>query len=113
MIKDGENLSSQGLKNGSQVLAIILSETPLELQEAENQIRELEAVKADTQLLTSDDGYYMQLEDQTGNAINIPQRERKSLILAMTLHEKGRSALKKEDYARALLFFLDADKEFR
>lgn len=34
-------------------------------------------------------------------------------MIAMALHEKGRSALKKEDYAKALVFFLDADNEFR
>lgn len=31
----------------------------------------------------------------------------------MTLHEKGKSALKRDDYACALIYFLDADKEFR
>lgn len=30
----------------------------------------------------------------------------------MALHEKGRNALKKEDYSTALVMFLDADKEF-
>lgn len=42
----------------------------------------------------------------------MPEQERKSLMIAMTLHEKGKSALKKEDYAKALVFFLDADNEF-
>lgn len=54
-----------------------------------------------------------QLEDQAGNAVIIPTKERKALVLAMTLHEKGKAALKKDDFARALVFFLDADKEFR
>lgn len=94
-------------------MAIILNETPNEVRDSESRIRELEAVKADMNLLTADDNYYMQLEDQAGNSINIPQHEKRSLICAMTLHEKGRSALKKEDYARALIYFLDADKEFR
>lgn len=54
-------MSSQGLKNGSLVLAIILSETPSEVANSESKIRELESVKADTSLLSSDDGYYMQV----------------------------------------------------
>lgn len=31
----------------------------------------------------------------------------------MALHEKGRSSMKKKDYAKALVYFLDADEEFR
>ena len=35
-----------------------------------------------------------------------------ALTLAMTLHEKGRAAMKKKDYAEAILLLLEADKEF-
>jgi hypothetical protein len=31
----------------------------------------------------------------------------------MTLHEKGRAALKAKKYSKALLLLLEADKEFR
>lgn len=57
--------------------------------------------------------FIIKLEDQAGNAVEIPGKEKKALILAMTLHEKGKCALKKEDYAKSLVFFLDADKIFR
>lgn len=56
---------------------------------------------------------HFQLEDQMGNAINIPLSEKRSLITAMTFHEKGKSALKRQDYAKALVYFLEADREFR
>ena len=36
-----------------------------------------------------------------------------ALSLALTLHEKGRSVLKKRNYAEALLLLLEAEKEFR
>ena len=36
-----------------------------------------------------------------------------ALTLALTLHEKGRSELKKRNYAEALLLLLEAEKEFR
>lgn len=45
--------------------------------------------------------------------MKLPLAERKALVIAMALHEKGRSALKKEDYSLALVNFLEADKEFR
>lgn len=36
-----------------------------------------------------------------------------ALTLAMTLHEKGRIALKNKEVSQALLLLLEADKEFR
>lgn len=55
----------------------------------------------------------LQVEDQFGNSVKLPSQERKALLVAMALHEKGRKALKKGDYSMALVMFLDADKEFR
>ncbi|XP_017786939.1 PREDICTED: NEDD8 ultimate buster 1-like [Nicrophorus vespilloides] len=111
VIKETEMLSQQGIKNGSLVLAIVLKESLTEIHENEARVKDIEKTKEDTSLLASDVSY-MQLEDQHGNAIQIPDSEKKALMIAMALHEKGRSALKKEDYARALVFLLDADKEF-
>lgn len=61
VIHDLESLQHQGVKNGNQILALVLRETPSEVRDAETTIKELENVKADTQLLASDDGYYMQV----------------------------------------------------
>ncbi|KAF2899522.1 hypothetical protein ILUMI_06657 [Ignelater luminosus] len=112
VLHDTESLHSQCVQNGQQILALTLSESSTDIKEAENRYQEIESVKADTHLLASDDSFYMELEDQAGNPIDIPSKERKALMIAMALHEKGRSALKKEDYAKALVFFLDADNEF-
>ncbi|CAG9859185.1 unnamed protein product [Phyllotreta striolata] len=112
VLKDTDTLGSQGVKNGSQILAIILSETPTQVSQNENQIRELESVKTDSTLLALDNEY-MQLEDQFGNPIKIPPNERKALVVAMALHEKGKASLKRNEFTRALVFFLEADQEFR
>ncbi|XP_018326796.1 NEDD8 ultimate buster 1 isoform X2 [Agrilus planipennis] len=115
IVKETEKLNIQGIKNGQTILAIIiLNETSSDIQKSEEKFKEVESVKEDTKLLLKEDnGHYLELEDQYGNKINVPQRERKALILAMALHEKGRSSLKKNDHAKALIYFLEADDEFR
>ncbi|XP_056638844.1 NEDD8 ultimate buster 1-like isoform X1 [Diorhabda sublineata] len=111
ILKDPDSLGSQGVKNGSQILAIILTETSSHFLQTENQIKELESIKTDSKLLALDNEY-MQVEDQFGNSLKIPPEERKALVVAMALHEKGKYALKRDDYSRALVFFLEADQEF-
>ncbi|CAH0561061.1 unnamed protein product [Brassicogethes aeneus] len=109
---DGESLGSQSVKNGQNLLAIIVSETPNEVLQKEKEIKQIEDVKTDSRLLALDDNY-MQIEDQFGNAIKIPKAERKALTVAMALNEKGKAALKKEDYSKALIYFLEAEHEFK
>jgi len=42
-------------------------------------------------------------KDQNGEEINLPKAERNSLIIAMSLHEKGRAALLKNNFDLALV----------
>jgi tetratricopeptide (TPR) repeat protein len=50
--------------------------------------------------------------DQSGKSLDLPAAERSALIIAMSLHEKGRAALKRRDYPAALVLLLEADSEF-
>ena len=53
------------------------------------------------------------MADQSGKSLDLPAAaERSALIIAMSLHEKGRAALKRRDYPAALVLLLEADIEF-
>lgn len=54
-----------------------------------------------------------QIEDQDGNIIYIPPEEKKAIMMALAIHEKGRAALRRNAYNEALLFLLEADNEYR
>jgi len=54
-----------------------------------------------------------QLTNQQGNSLELPQAERKALLLAMALHERGKTILSRGDHALALVLFLEADSEFK
>lgn len=56
---------------------------------------------------------FFKVADQSGKTLELPHEERRSLVTAMALHEKGRAALKNNQYGLALVFLLEADKEFR
>lgn len=57
VLNDTVSLCSQGVKNGQQILAIVISETPTQVLETENQIKELENVKTDSRLLALDNEF--------------------------------------------------------
>ncbi|XP_046850929.1 NEDD8 ultimate buster 1-like [Xenia sp. Carnegie-2017] len=57
--------------------------------------------------------YLLEISDQNGKRLQLPEDERKSLVLAMTLHEQGRRMAEQRQYADALPLFLAAEEEFR
>lgn len=52
------------------------------------------------------------MEDQAGNAIYLPPAERKSILLALALHEQGNFVFRAKQYSEALVLFLEADREY-
>lgn len=120
IIKSQPTLEDQGVKNGTQLLALVLSDKPECIQEEDSMYAEMKKAREDALLLTeyvdedgpSDDEHYMQLEDQAGNSVNVPAAERRSLLVGMALHEKGRTAIRAEQYHLALVLLLEADRHF-
>ena len=55
----------------------------------------------------------MTLSDQNGKQVDLPKEERKAIIIAMSLHEKGRSAMKKRNFALAIVLLLEAKDEYQ
>ena len=56
--------------------------------------------------------FFLQVADQSGKSVDLPPAEKKAIIIAMSLHEKGRAALKRRDYPTALVLLLEAETEF-
>ncbi|XP_064646683.1 NEDD8 ultimate buster 1-like [Lineus longissimus] len=117
VIDDGKSLIDQHVKNNSQVMAIFLSESEAEARRREGEVSQLSKTRAAAELLSKKEKEqgdpYMQIADQSGKTLNLPDEERKALTMAMTLNEKGRASLKRREYGLALLLLLEADKEFR
>ena len=62
------------------------------MQAEEEIIREVQTIKTDAELLASKQGEdsYLRIADQSGKLIELPPEEKKSLAIALALHEKGR-----------------------
>uniref|UniRef100_A0A8D8TZF2 NEDD8 ultimate buster 1 n=2 Tax=Cacopsylla melanoneura TaxID=428564 RepID=A0A8D8TZF2_9HEMI len=107
-------LIDQGVKAGALLMAVILIENPDEIQNDMDRQKDLQSTFNDIDLLTGSSSLSedVQIADQSGKNLTLPKEEKKALVTAMVLHEKGRAALEKKDYARALLFLLEADNRF-
>jgi len=117
VVKPDLTLASQGIKNNSTLMVVKVENSGDLAFVAEQQQRKmLEETKADAARLSErkagKDDYSLQVADQSGKSLELPPEEKKALIIAMSLHEKGRAALKRQDFAAALVLLLEADKEF-
>lgn len=57
VLNNTDSLSSQGVKNGQQMLAIIVAESPEQFAKTEDALKQLETVRTDSQLLAMDNDY--------------------------------------------------------
>ncbi|KAJ2941103.1 hypothetical protein O0L34_g10337 [Tuta absoluta] len=120
VLKPAPTLEAQGVKNGSQIMALVMTETPEteRLKKEETMYMEMKSTKDDAMLLSeyvddlADDDEYMKLEDQAGNTVELPPAERRSLLVGLALHERGRAAIKQRDFNLALVLLLEADRQF-
>ncbi|KXJ08773.1 NEDD8 ultimate buster 1 [Exaiptasia diaphana] len=125
VIDEDNILENQNIRNNSQLLVIHLSESEIEARQKQQLEQEMASQVSRTRhaaevLSKRMDGgeslrekYFLEIRDQEGRPLSLPESERKALALAMTLHEKGKSILKQNRNAEALLYLLEADKEFR
>ena len=55
----------------------------------------------------------VQVADQSGRSLQLPAAEKKALIIAMSLHEKGRAALLTGDYSLGISLFTTAENSYK
>ncbi|XP_059173066.1 NEDD8 ultimate buster 1-like isoform X2 [Physella acuta] len=117
VIDDNISLQQQNIQNGADVMAMFMTSSEAKIVESEANILEVEKTRRAAEILSSraeedDDDFDIQIADQNGQPLVLPLDEKKALTLAMTLHEKGRAALKNKRVSLALPLFLEADAEF-
>jgi hypothetical protein len=115
-IVDNQPLNQQNIKAGASVLVIKVDSDDHSLSVVHEQKRILELARSDASILGSDDDFGapgLQITDQTGKQIDLPKEERTALILAMSLHEKGKAAIRRSDFELALLLLIEAMEEYR
>jgi len=115
VVQSEKTLKEQGITTSSTVMILLISSQE-DAKKAEERNRMLNQIKEDARRLgannANDDQFSLQVADQSGRSLELPAAERKALIIAMSLHEKGRAALAKKDYSLALVLLLEAESEF-
>lgn len=128
-VHDLQTLEAQGIRNHHQVMAVIMA-TPVppigsppssepdgavggsEVGDTDETIyQKIARARADAELLTDQKGY-LEMEDQTGKTVHLPPAERRSIVLALALHEKGKAALRRDLFSESLVWLLEADAEY-
>ncbi|XP_026218055.1 NEDD8 ultimate buster 1 isoform X1 [Anabas testudineus] len=128
-----KRLDEQGVKNHSKIMVLRVTDNELKQQmhkeeeerknkeeKKKSQDKSLQRTQKGFQILSERDGSedpittpFLEIADQRGNPLKIPDKERKALILAMGFHEKGRSLMKRKQYDNAVCHLLKADGQFR
>lgn len=107
-----KTLNDQNVKNFQQILAVETSDE--DSRSEDKNYSRITKIRRDAEVLLKKNGSdYFKLENQNGEAVHLPEEERISIMMALLLYEKGRAELKKDNYADALILFLEADNEIQ
>ncbi len=112
VITKSTSLVDQGIRPGASVMVLVIDCQDESLQILQKQRNLMEMAKMDAELLGSDSSSGLVVADQSGKSLNLPPDEHKALIIAMSLHEKGRAAIKRDDFNLALVLLLEASEQF-
>jgi tetratricopeptide (TPR) repeat protein len=114
VLREESNISSDlGLKPGSVVMAVRIDRSDDQWKVINEQRKILQDTRNDADILgRRDDDGGLEISDQTGKRMEMPNEERKALIMAMSFHEKGRASLKKNNFELALVLLLEAIDEY-
>jgi len=110
VIKSDVRLNQQNLKPGQTVMVLTVDHGDKAMQLVNEQRKILNEAKEDAERLGSRD--QMTIADQSGKEVELPKEERQALIIAMSLHEKGKAALKKGNLQLAIVLLLEAKDEY-
>nr|XP_055038728.1 NEDD8 ultimate buster 1 [Misgurnus anguillicaudatus]XP_055038729.1 NEDD8 ultimate buster 1 [Misgurnus anguillicaudatus] len=121
-----KRLDEQNVKNNSKIMVISVSSenerNVMREEEKENRSEDegVQRTRRGFQILSERDGSedpattpFLEIADQKGNPLQIPDIERKALIMAMGFHEKGRALMKNRKHSSALFYLLMADEQFK
>lgn len=106
-LSDDKTLAEQNVTNNAQLIALCVPEngkSDCDIYERVIKIKE-DAKKLDK-------SQYFSLENQDGSKVYLPDNEKKALVMALALYNKGRTALCRQNYTEALVLFLEADEQF-
>ena len=110
VIKNNLRLHQQKIKPGQTVMVLTVDQNSEAVMLVNEQRRILSEAKEDAEILGDKDE--MTIADQNGRQVELPKEERKAIIIAMSLHEKGKSAMKRGNFPLAIVLLLEAKDEY-
>ncbi|XP_041040934.1 NEDD8 ultimate buster 1-like isoform X2 [Carcharodon carcharias] len=105
-----KTLTEQGMKNNTNVMLRVINEVKRQQSNITSKIR-----KGAELLAKQDEDFqkpYLKIVNHKGEIIKVPEEKRVIILIALILHEVGRSNMKKENYEEALEFLNLAENEF-
>ncbi|EDW98735.1 NEDD8 ultimate buster 1 [Drosophila yakuba] len=106
IINGQKTLASQGLKTNQQLMVVVGGANDGQLHER------IQKIRADLEIVADADNRFMEMEDQDGRPIFLPPEENRSLLMAMSMYEVAKVAIRKENFDEALLLLLECDELF-
>ncbi|CAD5116382.1 DgyrCDS5278 [Dimorphilus gyrociliatus] len=115
LIENDLSLRNQGVQNFSQIMVLIVPQSVSEAEKSFALQKDVQMTRATAEFLADHEAANANLDitDQNGKRLKLPEDEKRSLILAMSLQEKGRTVLKRKEYSHSLMLLLESDAEFK